>query len=421
MKNRLLKCLLLIVTFLMLYPNIAKANDCRRIEASQINVKVENIDEEEIKDIWLVIETLTADEKEAYKNNQEIYSKILYDSENYDYYIIDEVEPFGKDDPTFDEYDKRNFIISTSSSYKYIYESNRLYGSNINKEYYTRYHKFEDAEDFINDDPEFFSEGEKELIREGHVTCKRKTVLNASKIIEDSRIPIENIKNGTLNYTINNYSKYNKIRKKEFATNYAIRFELKNGDYKYFYIGTNDVYLDFCKKEEINETTKQVHAQINYADYGKENLEEFPAIYDSAHCYPGNVDPCENTIYIVPIILFTIITTLIMLSVAKIMKVEANKKIIIINVLTRLFIYIAASFLKPNLWLSIINIINIDIGIVLIELLIAAVEFVALQITIREQPIWKKIMLATSNIILRIGLVALIKLVAFIKFVFDNQ
>jgi len=259
------------------------------IEAPIIEVEVNNIDEE-IKNISLVIISPDCNIEEAYKGseldfkNAEIsgaYSENAYKNIAT---FKDNVEPFKNNvDPFADEdyeffintnYDKKNYIVDYYKNYTYCFLI-----SGDEEESFERLEKYSSFDELVKDRYELidvdkalneiredhanegyseevieqnrimFEENNKstmeklEKIKIAPLTCERRIRYTANKLIEQKQIPVNDIKNGTLNFNIKDFEELYKLSRADEFSEFAIRFENEKGNFCVLEIGTNRMQL----------------------------------------------------------------------------------------------------------------------------------------------------------------------------------
>ena len=348
MKKKIFKFVIELFVFILLFPSIVKAQ-CYTVPATKVDVSIVNINES-IKNIWLVIYDNNCNIEDAYKNSNLNLSNAKFESSSNKKYknvarITKEVAPFGdnEDNESYLNYDQKNYIIELSDSYTYKYGKNRektFEWDHLNSKLKT-----------VEDLTESMSANDKEIIRQGEFSCEQDIYLLAKRIIEVEEIPVEKIAEGKLDFSITNFSEFNKYRKKDKEAGFALRFEKENGEYKIIHLGNNDTEQNRCKKNEIDEKNIELGIAADYSS----NEKAYP--YNNLlNCDRGNIDPCEGVetviSYIIPIILITILLLISSFIPSKLLKIKVRAIMIIMNILFRILIYLLANMISPGIILE---------------------------------------------------------------------
>ena len=370
MKRLILNIVIITCAIMILFPSIVNAN-VMLFSATKMNIKVENINEK-INNIWLAIYDENCNVTDAYKNSKMNFSKasFLYEGDQYKYCAIFEknVEPFSDEDYVFnDDYDKKNYIVNQNISYYYNYDGVSYMNGDKGK--------YKNAEELLNG--EFFkyeSEKNKNEIRKGNITCTRHVYYEANRLIEIKEIPVNQIQDGALSISISDFSELKKYREEDNDAGFALRFETEKGEYKTFKLGSNDI----INGKKIDATKLEKNITIDYS------AKEIDTDYNNFILSPSDI--AKNILCVLCAI---IVTILVELAVAKIMKINATKVIIVVNLITQILLHAFTYIVIPVIFNTIVF--NIFSTVIILEILIVLIEFVIYKMKIKDQS-YKKLL-----------------------------
>ena len=218
-------------------------------------------------------------------------------------------------------------------------------------------------------------------LKKGQFTCTRTVYYSAKRLIEIEEIPVTEIKNGVLNYSISDFSELKKYLDVDLNAGFALRFENERGEFKTLKIGSNMMYQDSHKKDTPDESKLEKNIVLDYST--NERISDNSYISDSTNLDILDFNYNTITFNILYIILAMVITIISELFIAKIMNINSTRVIIIVNIITQLLLHAFTYIVIPIIYSKILYYIT-EI-IIAIEILIVLIEFIVYSIKIKEQ------------------------------------